>query len=673
MAIVKMQKLSVCAMKSRRPEILKTLQSMGVMQIEQNFDAQGMECPDTHETAVQYERYATLLDKAVKVLAQHVPDDSRGLSLFASKMSVSRKDFDQSATRARETLDKARDITDLDRDIREAQDAIGRDTVAQASLRPWMDLDVPFDYRGTKETGFAAGTFQGDFTPEELTQALSDNLENSDALEVKVINRDAGLTYACVVYLLREREAVSANLRKLGFARPASSLDGTPQELWDGYDKDIQAQRAKIEQAEKSLDDFGHMRDELEICADYFRDRSSRYELVSSIPGTANTFFIEGWVTAKTAPALKKLLEDRYGACVEFEDVSEDEMEPTLLKNNRFSESVVPVLESYGLPQHGRIDPTFVMSIFYVFFFGMMLSDAGYGLVIALGCGIVLAKFRDMAEGTSRMLRLFFWCGLSTMFWGFMYGGFFGNAIDTIATTFFGYTGPQILNALWFEPMGDPMTLLVWCLLFGLIHLFFGLGIKGVELIHDKDIVGFIGEVLSWYLLLIGLVLMLLPSELFTSIAGMTIVLPAPLVTASNAMAALGAVLIILLGGRGGANWGVRIALGLYDLYGVTSWLSDLLSYSRLLALGLATGVIANVVNMMAAMAGGPSPLGVVAFVLIFLIGHTLNIGINMLGAYVHTNRLQFVEFFGKFYDGGGRAFAPFGTSHRYIEIREES
>ena len=355
-----------------------------------------------------------------------------------------------------------------------------------------------------------------------------------------------------------------------------------------------------------------------------------------------------------------------------FVPAGEDrEEEPTLLENNRFSRNAEGVLESYGLPQHGHVDPTFIMSIFYVIFFGMMLSDAGYGIVMAVGTAVLLKKYPKMAEGTAKMLRLFFWCGLSTTFWGLMYGGFFGNAVDTIAQNFFGYTGDPIVKPLWFEPLKDPMRLLVYCMLFGLIHLFAGLGIKGYENLKNHDVTGFVSDVLAWYLFILGLVLMLIPSDIFASISGAKTVFPHPVNVLARVMALAGAALILMMGGRDHKNWGIRIALGAYDLYGVSGWLSDVLSYSRLLALGLATGVICNVINMMAVM-GGRGVVGWIVFVIVFLLGHTMNLAINALGAYVHTNRLQFVEFFGKFYDAGGKPFRPFKTVNQYIEIKEE-
>ncbi|MEE3458154.1 MAG: V-type ATPase 116kDa subunit family protein, partial [Lachnospiraceae bacterium] len=405
---------------------------------------------------------------------------------------------------------------------------------------------------------------------------------------------------------------------------------------------------------------------------DYYRTRAEKYRLLGQIPQSQNAFFLTGWVPKDAAGAVKNLMEKDYGAVCEFEEKKEDEVEPTALRNNKFSSAYEPVVASYGLPQHGKVDPTTIMSFFYMFFFGMMLSDAGYGIVMVIGTAIVLKKYPRMGEGIKKMLTMFFWCGISTTFWGFMYGGFFGDVIDVVATTFLGYTGPTpILKPIWFNPLDAPMKLLVYCMLFGLIHLFVGLGIKGYQYLKEGDVVGFVSDIIAWYALLIGLILILLPTDLFGNIAQMHFEFPAAVNMLAKVLAAGGAIVILLMSGRSNKNWGLRIALGAYDIYGITSWLSDVLSYSRLLALGLATGVIAQVINTMAAMvAKNLGIVGIVIFIIIFIVGSILNLAINLLGAYVHTNRLQYVEFFGKFYDAGGEPFVPFETKTKYVEIK---
>ena len=256
------------------------------------------------------------------------------------------------------------------------------------------------------------------------------------------------------------------------------------------------------------------------------------------------------------------------------------------------------------------------------------------------------------------------------MIWGILFGGYFGDAVNVISRVFFGHEVG--IKPLWFAPLDDPMKLLVFSMLFGVIHLFTGLGIKGYMCLRDKKYMDFLCDVVLWYALLVGLLIMLIPSDLFASIAQMEIVFPPFVNTLGKVLAIVGAVGIVLMSGRNNKNFALRLALGAYDLYNVSGWLSDVLSYSRLLALGLATGVIASVINQMGSMAG-KSVFGAILFIVVFIFGHIFNLAINLLGAYVHTNRLQFVEFFGKFYEGGGREFNPFKANTKYADVKEET
>ena len=300
----------------------------------------------------------------------------------------------------------------------------------------------------------------------------------------------------------------------------------------------------------------------------------------------------------------------------------------------------------------------------------MMLSDAAYGLIVAAACFILLKKFPRMSAGMHTSLKLFMFCGISTIVWGILFGGYFGDAVDVISRVFLGHE--VSVPALWFAPLNDPMKLLIYSMAFGLVHLFVGLGIKGYMQLKEGQVLDFFCDVVLWYVFLIGLILMLLPSEIFASIAQMEIVFPPFLNTLAKVLAIAGAVGLLLMSGRANKNPVLRLALGAYDIYNITGWLSDVLSYSRLLALGLATGVIASVVNQMGSMLG-KSIAGVLLFAVVFVIGHAMNLAINLLGAYVHTNRLQFVEFFGKFYEGGGKPFEPFENDTKYVDIKEET
>ena len=311
-----------------------------------------------------------------------------------------------------------------------------------------------------------------------------------------------------------------------------------------------------------------------------------------------------------------------------------------------------------------------IVALFYYVQFGLMLSDAAYGLIMVAGTAYCLTKFKNMEAGMKKFMKMFMYCGISTTFWGFMFGSFFGDAVNVIATTFF--NRPDIrLAPLWFEPVSLPMKLLVFAFGLGILHLFIGLGIKFYSCVKNGSLADGIYDAIFWYMLVGGGIVYLLTMPMFTEMLGLTFTLPAVAGTVAAYAAAIGFVGIVLTSGRESKNWVKRILKGLYGAYGVSSYLSDILSYSRLLALGLATSVISTVFNKMGSMMGGSIP-GAIIFILVFLIGHSLNLAINALGAYVHTNRLQYVEFFGKFYEGGGRKFEPFAVHTKYYKVKED-
>ena len=675
MAVVEMQKISISAHRSNRKAILETLQKLEVIQVvEADLDETGLRHKNTADARATFEKNADLADQALAILDKYVPEKQGMLSGLAGKELIDDASFDKVVESQQDCMAVARKIVRNEKEISECSGNILKNENQKESLVPWMNLDVPMSFTGTNKTAAFIGSVQGVCDEAQVYALIKEKAEGVEELSVTVLSSESDMTNIFVLCLKEAREKVESALRSLGFAKPPQAVLGVPKKVAEDLDRDTEKQKTEIERLKKGIEEYAGSREDLRIVSDYYRTRAEKYRLLGTIPQTRKAFFIEGWVPAESAEAVAKLLTEKYGAVVDYEEKKEGETEPTLLRNNKFSRNYEPVLASYGLPQHGKVDPTTIMSFFYMFFFGMMLSDAGYGLLMVIGCGFALLKFPRMAQGMKKMITMFFWCGVSTVFWGIMFGGFFGDVIDVVAKTFFGYTGDKIVKPLWFDPLTSPMRLLIWCMLFGIIHLFFGLGIKGYQYLKDGDIVGFVSDIIAWYAFLIGLILMLLPTDLFANIAQMQFNFPPFVAPLAKGLAIGGMVVILLMSGRANKNWGLRIALGAYDIYGVTGWLSDALSYSRLLALGLATGVIASVINTMAAMVGeGKGIIGLIIFFIIFIIGSVLNFAINLLGAYVHTNRLQYVEFFGKFYDGGGEPFEPFETKTKYIEFNKEA
>ena len=671
MAVLQMQRMSICALKKNRKAILERLQNMGVMEVVSILEEDpAFDRMDTVNARSSFEKAASSADRALEVLQAYAPEKKSLFSSLEGKELIEEEKHQQIIENKDDLLRTANQIQALDKERAEQVSEIQKLENSIESLTPWLLLDVPMNYKGTVHTAMLPGMMPGEVSLEEIYSVLAEKAPEAAGADVHMISKGQDGTYLAVFCLKRDVRQVEEALRSRGFAKPAQLWDQVPAQAKSQMETEIADRKEKIAALEQELVSLSSNREGLKLLSDYYRVRADKYEVLGQLPQSERTFFISGYVPQKYVPKVKRALESRYDCVIDVEEVAEDEDPPVLLENNQFSVCAEGIVESYGLPKRGEVDPTSIMSVFYVILFGLMLSDAAYGAIVSIACGVMLWKFPRMSGGMKKSIQLFFWCGLSTLFWGVMFGGYFGDVVNVVSRTFFGHE--VAIPALWFAPLDDPMKLLIFSMLLGLIHLFTGMGIKGYMCLRDKRYMDFFCDVVLWFMLLAGLLIMLLPSDIFASIAQMEIVFPPIVNSLGKWLAILGAVGIVLMSGRTSKNFGVRIALGAYDLYNVTGWLSDILSYSRLLALGLATGVIAQVVNQMGSMMG-KSVGGVILFIVVFIIGHIFNIAINLLGAYVHTNRLQYVEFFGKFYEGGGREFHPFQSNTKYADIKEEN
>ena len=670
MAVLQMQRISICALKENRKAILERLQEFGAMEIDIRLeDSSGYELQDVAGSKAIFEKQAHTADHALEILQEYVPEKTGMFASLEGKPLVDQETFNRAAVCQDNYMEIANRLNTLEKQVAEKKASLLKIQDRIQALTPWMELPVSMGYAGTRYTSCLIGTIAGNLKLDNIYQILAEYAPEIEAADADIISVDKDYTYVAVICLKEEAQRVEEALRSGGFSRPAQMIRKIPSEYRRDLEEEAQKEEGELLALQEEIAGYADRRQELRLVSDYYRIRADKYEVLGRIPQTEKTFALSGYIPACKAGALTRELTEKYGAMVETEPIGEEEEVPVVLKNNRFSRCVEGVLESFGLPGKDDIDPTFFTSIFYVILFGLMLSDTAYGLIVSAACGAMLLKFPRMGENMKKSIQLFFWCGLSTIVWGILFGGYFGDVVDIVSETFFGRK--ITIPALWFVPLNEPMRMLMYSMLFGVIHLFTGLALKGYICLRDRRYLDFFCDCVLWFMLLLGLIGILLPTELFAGIAGQQIALPSPVVTAAKWMAVAGAVGIVLMSGRGTKNIGVRLALGAYDLYNVTGWLSDVLSYSRLLALGLATGVIASVINQMGSM-GGKSVIGVIIFIVVFIVGHTFNIGINLLGAYVHTCRLQYVEFFGKFYEGGGREFHPFHRETKYVDIKEE-
>ena len=671
MAVLQMDKICICALKKDRKRILEFLQRQGCVEINNTQTDDVFAKVDTSSSCSVFGRDAEVAAEAQTILNRYHPGKAPALGFLHGRTSVSVQEHDAFYERMPQVLKTAQRIASLERGITEAKAELARIAAEEEALAPWVKLPVPQTFQGTGQTAVRIGSVQGERSAASLTEQLSEAAPSLGPVHLEIIHSAKEQT--CFYLIVEKRDAKLADdaLHAIGFIRPAAPAPITPGEQLGQLARRREEARDLIRQSEQEISGYASLREDLRFLEDHMKMRKEKYEALECLAQSKHVFVLTGYVPHENAADLQQKLLDRYGCVVETQSADEDADAPVKLKNSSFAEPTEAILESYSMPGKGELDPVPVMSVFYYAMFGLMLSDAGYGLVMALVCGFALLKFKDMERGWKNNLRLFFWCGLSTVFWGVMLSSYFGDVVNVVSRNFLGQEVG--IPPLWFAPLADPMKLLIFCLGIGIVHLVAGYVMKARNLAKHRLYPDIVYDAVFPVLMILGLVAVLMNSKMFEDMAGFRLYLSGAMTNACFGVVLVCVVGVLLTGGRESKSWFKRLLKGLYAVYNVLAgWLGDILSYSRLLALGLATGVIASVINALGAMTG-TGVLGAILFAVIFAAGHTMNFGINVLGAYVHSNRLEYVEFFGKFYEGGGRKFTPYGIHTMYYTVKEET
>lgn len=647
--ILKMQKLTLIGFLADKESILRDLMKKKCVQINGPENIQDYESiaqlavPGVAQT-YELEQELTKFTSAIRAVA---PYEEKG-SAF-SKKEIS----DFSSMLDKEIYSEAASLRDeinsIVKQIAEQKNIISRSQLQITSLEPWTDLDLDLSVTQTKSTALLYLTTAADVNLEEFEAKLQ---EATPLCYVHKVSSSSELSCLLLIYHKDAQDAVMNVVKGFNTNRPDfASLKGNAAE-------NISSLKNKIETCSKEAQ---RLTEQLKVAATSSKLLKKGFDMVTlqiddqkvreNIFQTQSVFALTGWLTENDMDKVKKIL-DKYPCYYTMVQPEEGDDPPIKLKNNKFVEPYEMITEMYSLPTPDGIDPTPVLTPFFILFFGMMLADAGYGLILFLLCFIGLKKLKPDEGFLKNAMNIGVACGLSTIFWGVMYGGYFGNLVTQVAESWFGVT---VTVPAVFDPLNDPMSVMLLSLILGAIHLFAGMGVKIYMLAKRGHLLDGLMDIGLWYVLLIGLPMLALPVT-----AGI-----------GKVLSIVGAAGLILTQGRHEKNIFMKLIKGVMSLYDITSYLSDVLSYARILALGLAGGVIANVMNIMGTMPG-LNIIGVVVFVAIFAIGHAFNLAISGLGAYVHTSRLQYVEFFGKFYEAGGRPFKPFKANTKYTLISDK-
>ncbi len=654
MAKLRMKKIELIAPLTDSKKIIELLQRRGVVELSRTED----ECLEqTNVTAVtgSFDKFRATAVQALDTLEKYAPEKTALTDMLGGRTEVEKHDFGKRAAQLEKTMNIANEIlrcgrTVTDCDAERQQLAMRCDT-----LRPWLALDVPLNFHGTDTTTAFIGTVPYPTTADDLEAKLPEGTSVEVVLATK---EQTNLFVLCCDDAAQECED---GLRKLMFATLGESEKFTPAELTEQLNKRSEELGKKRDTAEKRIIELAESRKDLKFVVDYLTMRKDKYDALNSLGFTESTFVLTGFIPEKYCDSLRKEIEEKHVAYIEFTDPSEDEEVPVLLENGRFSAPLEGITKMYAMPSKGDVDPTPVMAFFYYLLFGMMLSDAGYGILMVIGTMIALKKFK-LEDSMRKTLKMFRNCGISTVIWGALFGSWFGDIVQVVGKQFFDKDVGSI--ALWFQPLDDPIKLLLFSFGIGILHLFLGVAVAFYMSWRDGRKLDAIFDAVPIYLIILGVA----PLG-----AGILTEVPSTLKTVGGYMLIAGVVLLVLTAGRSSKNIFGKLFGGLYALYNTaTGWLSDILSYSRLLALGLATGSIASVINLIGTMPENKI-IKLVLLIVVFVIGHTANLAINLLGAYVHTDRLQFVELFSKFYTGGGREFEPLTVNTKYLKFKEEN
>jgi len=599
--------------------------------------------------------FDTRISKTNLVIESLNKFDKTKKPMFSTRKAVLKNDF-ESAMLNKDKIEESVDyILKLNNQLNELSTEENKIIANIISLKPWVSYDIPVELSETKYTSIFIGVVPNVVNVENLKAQLE---EKTNRCFVNLVGSDKDQDYIAIVCMKNEKEDVYDILKQYGFNTVVfKDLNGTAAQNIVEYEKkikEISKQRTSFEDEISKLVNYQY---NIQLFYDYLTIERDKCKVRSNMLKTQKTFYINGWIPEKSKEKVENVLK-QYECWYEIHEAEDGEQYPILLNNNSFAQPFESITELYSLPSSTNIDPTAAMSPFYFMFFGLMLADVGYGIFMAAACFLVLKKFK--IEGTlKKMVKMFFYCGLSTAFWGIMFGSYFGDAIPTAAKTFF--DADFLIKPLWLNPMKEPMTVLVFSCIFGVVHLFVGMGIQAYMLIRDGKPWSALFDVGFWYGFILGIAFWLFGNSVIPGLGQV-----------GKWMTILFAAGLILTQGRSKKNLIGKLIGGVLSLYNITSYLSDILSYSRLLALGLASGVISSVLSILGTMSGG-GLVGAIVFIIVMIAGHTFNFAINALGSFVHAARLQYVEFFGKFYEGGGEAFNPLINKTKYIRIiREE-
>nr|MDD6335734.1 V-type ATP synthase subunit I [bacterium] len=639
MAVARMSHVTLAMPLAERGRVLETLQRVGCVE-----PIAAGQVPNRVDDADDIQRTYDALAAAVKMLSRR-KDVKK--PLIDPPPYVTFEELLE-AGRDQEAIDMAYELARITAEQEELTARLQRELLSAQQIAPWAGLDIPMDRLSeTRHMRLFIGTLSAG-AQEELTAAWR---QDELPVAVQVCQQGMDADHIAVACHTSIAETIRTALKAAGFM-PESlpAADKTPAAYVADQQQAADDLRRRIAALEDDKAKGLYLLGRMKKTMDALSSRLACVEAAGELAYTQSTCFLMGWVPTQQTDAVREaVLAACPDAAIDFRAPLEDEQPPTLEQNNALVTPAEMVTDMFAAPRYNEMDPNPHVLPFFVAFFGMMVSDAGYGLLMAIGAYAFVRLMRK--TGPSRKLPMLLCIGgVATMVWGIAFGGVF--CVDV----------PPLL----FRPLDEPLYMLGLCYGLGILHIFYGMALKAYQSIRQGRWWDALFDQGFWYGILIGIGLLFVPA---TAAIGKWV-------------AIISVAGVLITGGRYNKGLG-KITGGLSSLYGITGYISDILSYSRLFAMGLATGVVGMVINLLGGMLMGPinwaSPVGIIVGLLgwvfgiaVLIGGHAFNLVINALGAFIHSARLQYIEFFGRFYEGGGRLFKPLRARNKNTVLRAD-
>ena len=650
MAIEKMKKLRLIVVRSNKDALLRELVCRGCVEfseIEEEIQDSQFRNLVTRESSglMAFKAQHTALVSAVSILDRYVPEKKPMLS---AKPEVGEDVLlDDSGVSAACAV--AEEISSNEDRIKRIGAEESRQRSNIDALEPWAKLDLPLETTGTQRCSVMLGTVPGSTDFAGMESALAAVTEEA---ELFLVEEDKTQKYLALVCMKEEHASVMECMRGFGFsAAPVGGMTGTARECIAAARKELEKLAREKADCVLNIGELAEHRNELKLAADVVSTKIARAEAEDKLYGLNSVVFMQGWIPADREAEMSEVF-DRFECAWETVDPDPSEYPdvPVQLHNNKVTNALNMVTNMYSLPAYDGLDPNPLMAPFFILFYGLMMADMGYGLLMIIAAVVALKKIKPR-EGSLSFCQLLLYGGISTFIMGALTGGFFGDALEQIGKIIGKPEGWGVLPSL-FSPTNDVIYVLVGSMALGLIHLNTGMVINFVKKTKRGQLADAIWEEGALWVTLAGIILWVLK---IGNIGGVPVVL------------IIGLVMVFYGGSRSAQGIGGKILSVFVTLYNqATGWFGDILSYSRIMALMLAGSVIATVFNTIGGIANS-----LWLFIPVFLVGHALNFALNLLGCYVHDLRLQCLEFFGKFYEDGGKAFTPLRINTKYYNVSE--